>query len=116
MNRKIADRIRQFNRQAKQLNVDGYILKGSVMSRYLKRLSGGKTIQCGPYFLWTRKIDNKTVTKALTKQQAQLIQTAINRHRKLNLQLADLCKTSEAIILAVTPCPPKRNRSQTSSI
>jgi len=60
---------------------DGYILQGTVVKRYLKRRVGGVSKQHGPYYLWTRKIENKTSTKALTMVQSQIVQETINRSK-----------------------------------
>jgi len=58
--------IRSFNRQVGQVEPDGYILQGSVVRRNLRRRARGVLKTYGPYYLWTRKLNNKTVTRALT--------------------------------------------------
>lgn len=102
--------IRQFNRQAADAQPDGYILQGSVVKRYLERRVGGASIAYGPYYIWTRKIRNKTVTQALTVEQMRIIQDALNRNRQLEQQLMRLRRLSERIIKAITPCVAKRKR------
>ena len=102
--------IRRFNKQVAEIQPEGYILQGSVVKRYLRRPDGDDSKACGPYYLWTRKINNKTVTRALTLEQAQVIKDAVHRNRQLKLRIARLCKTSEQIILAITPCVAKRKR------
>lgn len=103
--------IRSFNRQVGQVEPDGYILQGSVVRRNLRRRARGVLKTYGPYYLWTRKLNNKTVTRALTPEQAQVIRDAIRRNRQLERRLADLRSLSEQIIQAVTPCVAKRKRA-----
>ena len=102
--------IRRFNRQMDELLPEGYILQGSVMKRYLQRSAQGGEKAYGPYYLWTRKVSNKTVTLALTVDQARIIQQAIQRNRRLERRIANLRSLSEQIILAITPCVSKRKR------
>ena len=103
--------IRRFNQQMDDLLPEGYVLQGSVMKRYLQRSARGASRAYGPYYLWTRKINNRTVTHALTADQAQIIQEAIRRNRLLEQRLAMLRTRSEQIILAITPCVGKRKRA-----
>ncbi len=102
--------IRSFNQQVGKVAPDGYILQGSVVHRNLRRQARGVFKTYGPYYLWTRKVNNKTVTCALTTEQAQIIRDAIRRNRQLERHLADLRSLSEQIIRAVTPCVTKRKR------
>jgi len=104
--------IRSFNRQVDQVHPDGYILQGSVVRRNLQRRAAGVMKTYGPYYLWTRKINNKTVTRALTAEQARIIREAIRRNRQLEQHLDRLRSLSEQIIDAVSPCVAKRNRAQ----
>ena len=107
--------IRQFNRQVQDLRPEGYVLQGSVMKRYLKRHVGGAPKTYGPYYLWTRKIDPKTRTRALTAEQTQIIQEAIRRNQRLERRLATLRALSEHIVLAVTTGVSRRRRVSRSS-
>ena len=102
--------IRRFNKQVAEIQPEGYVLQGSVVKRYLQWPDGDDSKTYGPYYLWTRKINNKTVTRALTTEQAQVIKEAIQRNRHIEQRIARLRKTSEQIILAITPCVVKRNR------
>ena len=103
--------IRSFNQQVGKVAPDGYILQGSVVRRNLRRRVRGVSKTYGPYYLWTRKVNNKTVTLALTAEQAQIIRDAIRRNRQLERRLADVRSLSEQIIQAVTPCVAKRKRA-----
>jgi hypothetical protein len=103
--------IRRFNRQLADVQPDGYILQGSVVRRYLQRQVGGVLKTYGPYYLWTRKINNKTVTQALSAEQAHLIGQAIRRNHELEQRLMHLRSSSEQIIRAITPCVAIRKRA-----
>jgi hypothetical protein len=102
--------IRSFNRQVDEVHPEGYILQGTVVRRNLQRRVGSVLKTYGPYYLWTRKINKKTVTLALTDEQAQIIRDAIRRNRQLEQRLDRLRFLSEKIIVAVSPCVVKRNR------
>jgi hypothetical protein len=103
--------IRSFNREAAKVKPEGYILQGSVVRRSLQRRAGGESKTYGPYYLWTRKLSNKTVTQALTPKQAQIIREAIDRNRRLENQLAHLRSLSEQIIRAAIPSVQRRKRT-----
>jgi hypothetical protein len=103
--------IRRYKKQVSNAQPDGYILQGTVVKRYLKRRVAGVLKRYGPYYLWTRKINNKTKTQALTDEQAQIVQEVINRNRQLELHLDSLRSISEQIIWDVTPCVAKRKRT-----
>ena len=107
--------IRRFNTQMDELLPDGYVLQGSVVKRYLQRPTPDGSKAFGPYYLWTRKINNRTVTYALTADQAKLIQDAIRRNRFLAQRVANLRALSEQIILAITPCVARRKRPSSHS-
>jgi DNA-binding transcriptional regulator of glucitol operon len=103
--------ILHFNRQVDEVQPEGYILQGSVVRRKLQRRVGTVLKTYGPYYLWTRKIKGKTVTVALTDEQARIIRQAINRNRELEQRLDRLRSLSEQIIIAVGPCVVRRKRT-----
>jgi hypothetical protein len=104
--------IRAFNRLVDEVRPEGYILQGTVLRRKLQRRVGTALKTYGPYYLWTRKINGKTVTVALTKEQADVIRQAIRLNRKLERSLDGLRLLSEQIIIAISPCVAKRKRSR----
>ncbi|MFH1037570.1 MAG: DUF6788 family protein [PVC group bacterium] len=110
MKRDLNQMIRRFNICVTEAKPEGYILQGSVLRRYLQRstISGDKAY--GPYYIWTRKIDNKTITKALTPEQAKMIRDAICRNRALEQRLAQIRSLSEEIINSISPGVPTRKR------
>lgn len=101
-----------FNRQVEEVHPEGYILQGSVVRRKLQRRVGLALKTYGPYYLWTRKVNAKTVTVALSEEQARIIRQAIARNRQLEQQLQRLRSLSEQIIIAVSPCVTRRKRPQ----
>ena len=107
---RLDESIRRFNEQMATVQPDGYILQGTLTKRYLKRRVGGVARRYGPYYLWTRKINNKTKTLALTDEQARIIQEAIDRNQQLESRLSRLRSLSEQIIWNATPCVARRNR------
>jgi hypothetical protein len=102
--------IREFNRQLDTLVPDGYVLQGSVVTRRLQRPVAKGTKTYGPYYLWTRKINNRTVTTALTAEQAAIIQDALERNKRTENALKKLRGLSEQIIMTVTPSVTRRKR------
>jgi len=70
---------------------------------------------------WTRKVKAKTVTVALSAQQAPLFQQAIAQHRKLEALLEKMraitldrvaeIVPSQKILLGSVPGPPRRKRT-----
>jgi hypothetical protein len=103
--------MRSFNKQVGEIQPEGYILQGSVVRRYLQSRVGGVLKPYGPYYLWTRKINNKTVTRALTAEQAQIIREAIRRNHELEQRLTQLRSLSEQIIQTISPSVVKRSRA-----
>lgn len=67
----------------------GFVVTGSVIKQY--KACGNPNCQChkdksrlhGPYNIWTRKVNSKTVTRTLTDEQAELAQKFIDNMRKL---------------------------------
>jgi hypothetical protein len=75
-------------------------------------LGGAVGRDAGNFVHWTRKIDNKTKTQALTNEQAKIVQQAIDRNRQLELSLNRLRSLSEQIIWDITPCFATRKRTK----
>lgn len=74
----------------------GWMLPGSLTARFTR--CGNPTCRCraeppqlhGPYPTWTRKVDNKTVTRTLTAEQAQRYQPWFDNARRLRTLLTEL--------------------------
>ena len=74
----------------------GLPLPGSLVERSTR--CGNRGCRChsdppqlhGPYLTWTRKVDNKTVTRTLDPDQAQRLRPMIHNARKLRELVAEL--------------------------
>lgn len=102
----------RFESERKQCRPEGYVLRGSVMRRYLRMGIGQNKKTYGPYYLWTRKIDDKTITKALSKQQFRWVTVALRNNRRIEKRLTNLRTLSERMLLAITYGVPARNRDK----
>lgn len=88
----------------------GWVLPGSLTERFTR--CGNATCRCraerpqlhGPYPTWTRKVNNKTVTRTLTADQAQRYQPWFDNARRLRQLLAEL----EALSIQATEITDKR--------
>ena len=92
----------RWQRQAEQLRQAlsqiGLISQGSVQDRRERR--GG-----GAGYQWTRKVQQKTITVALTPQQFTKMKEAVANYRTLRRQLKQLEQLSRRIIFQSTPHP-----------
>lgn len=74
----------------------GWTLPGSLTERFTR--CGNPTCRCraeppqlhGPYPTWTRKVDNKTVTRTLTDEQAERYRPWFDNARRLRELLTEL--------------------------
>ncbi|NNM96002.1 MAG: hypothetical protein HKL89_00100 [Candidatus Dormibacteraeota bacterium] len=64
----------------------------------------------GPYARWTRKIDNKTVTRLLTDEEVAQYRPLFENAKRLRRLLADLQQLTMEMVDA--PSTPPRHRSQ----
>ena len=99
---KIAKLIGQFERCKAQLLELSWITQGSVF----------KTPQ--GTWCWTRKVKAKTVTVALSAQQAEFFKQAVAQHRKLESLLLRMRNISQTFLLQSAPGPTRRKRSNPS--
>jgi hypothetical protein len=73
-----------------------WVLPGSITDRFTR--CGNPACRCrtqpsqlhGPYPTWTRKVDNKTVTRTLTPDQAERYRPWIDNSRRLRRLLTEL--------------------------
>jgi hypothetical protein len=76
-----------------------WICPGSLVKQYQLKQRNDRVERYGPYLIWTRKVDNKTVTVALSQKQARLVAQAIANRRRLEKLLAKMQKLSIKTIL-----------------
>jgi hypothetical protein len=87
--RQLAEYEQCYRELAAQLPTIGLIHSGSITRRYTR--CGTPSRKChadppqphGPYYQWTAKVNGKTVTRRLTKDQAALYQEWIDNDRQL---------------------------------
>jgi len=78
----------------------GYFRYGSLLRRFMPCGKPGCRCQAippklhGPYYQWTRKVDGKTVSLRLTKDQATLLEMWIANGRRLDRTLAQMQRLS----------------------
>jgi hypothetical protein len=94
---------RQYRQLSRCLAQLGPISQGSVQDR-TGRQGGGAGYQ------WTRKVKQKTVTVALTREQFLKMKEATANYRKLRTHLQQMEKLSRRIILQSSPHPNRRKR------
>ena|SRR5260370_39126417 len=99
----IAQLQRQYERLRRPLGQIGLISQGSVQDRTARQ--GG-----GAGYQWTRKVDQKTVTVALTSEQFAKMKEAVGNYRSLRQQLQQMEKLSRQMIFQSTPHPNRRKR------
>jgi hypothetical protein len=79
----------EFNQLKRRLAKTGFFCTGSLMSLY--RRCGKSYCAChkderrlhGPYTVWTRKVQAKTVTRTLNTKQADLCKRSIENMREI---------------------------------
>jgi hypothetical protein len=92
----------QYDRLRKGLTQVGWISEGYVQNR-----GPGAG---GPCFQWTRKVRGKTVSVALSQQQFQWLQQAIEQWRQLQVTLKQMQRLSRLVLFETVPHPPRRKR------
>lgn len=66
------------------------IVNGTLAEQYKQcgkencRCRKDKDLWHGPYWIWTRKVNGKTITKTLTKEQALVVKRAIREMKEVN--------------------------------
>ena len=93
-----------------QLPAGGLIAQGSLIERWYTRSVHGRPHRYGPYYCWTRKVEGKTKTIALSKTQAQRLHGALAMQRRVQSILRTLYLMSEKILCSEVLGVAKRNR------
>jgi hypothetical protein len=105
---RLADYERRYRRLAAQLAEIGFISSGSVTRRYTR--CGTPGCKChsdppkphGPYYQWTTKVNNKTVTRRISAEEAKLYQEWIandRRMRQLIQQMRVVAEKARQVLL-----------------
>jgi hypothetical protein len=85
----------------------GLAQAGWISQRYAQDRGPGAG---GPCYRWTRKVKGKTVSVALSKEQYEALQQAIENWRELQEILRRMQVPSRRIIFKTPPNPPQRIR------
>jgi len=84
------------------LGQTGYLSQGSVFER--------RPGQQGSPYVWTRKVQAKTVTVALSKKQYQWLRRAIANQRELDRIVHQMQKLSRQVLFDTVPGVIRRKR------
>ena len=96
------------NRKIKQIIELEAILLGTIVKRHGPcgkegcRCAKGIKYWHGPYYIWTRKENGKTVTKSLSKEQVAFCKQAIKNMKKLQLIITKWKEVSIRKMLNIT--------------
>jgi len=67
-----------------------WILQGTLLRQYKQcgktncRCHQDKKYWHGPYWIWTRKENGKTITKTLNQKQAKMVKKSLEEMKKIN--------------------------------
>ena len=74
----------------------GYFRRGTLLKRFMPCGKPGCACQAspprlhGPYYQWTRKVEGKTITVRLTREQADLLAVWIDAGREMDTIIAQM--------------------------
>lgn len=91
-----------------QLQAAQWLCQGTVVCRPLRRKVAGRWVEKGPYYLWTGKLQGKTVCHALSKAQYELAKQAITANRRITDSLSKLQTITLQTILKKVPGVQRR--------
>lgn len=94
------NRLRQYQQLLQQLSGTGWISEGYAQNR-----GPGAG---GPCFQWTRKVKGKTVSVALSKEQFEAMQQAIENWKKTKKIIKRLQQLSREEIFTTLPATKRR--------
>lgn len=89
----------QLAQLARSLAKIRWVCQGSLIKQYQLKHRASQARRYGPYLIWTRKVNDKTVTVALSEPQAQLVAEAIANRRRLEKTLAKMQRLTVQTIL-----------------
>ncbi len=52
----------------------------------------------GPYYSWTRKVDNKTVTKLLSPESYEKLKPLLENHRRMRELVSEMAEATIAVL------------------
>jgi len=112
------DRIREYEEAyaalGRELAGTGFLWVGTVLHQYQAcgkptcRCQQGRRYRHGPYYVWTRKVQGKTVTRMLTEAEGRLYTEWIHNRRRLDRtikKMMSLSKRLAPLLLRRGPTP-----------
>ncbi|MBN2552685.1 MAG: hypothetical protein JXB06_07935 [Spirochaetales bacterium] len=96
--------LNRYGELRKQLAHIGPVCNGTVMSVYRKcgkpncGCKESEQMQHGPYHIWTRKENGKTVTRSLSEKQARLCSRYIENFKKMESVIEKMKKLTIQVI------------------
>ncbi len=97
-----------YQRLQKQLAQTSWICQGTLVCRPLIRRVAGRKLKKGPYYLWTSKVNAKTVCVALSQAQYRLLARAIAKNRRLQKTLEQMHRLTFKTVLEKVPGVARR--------
>lgn len=98
------DLMRRYEKLKRELADIGFICNGTLMSTYRKcgrpgcACSDDEEMRHGPYLIWTRKENGKTVTRSLPEKQATLCRQYMENFRRMESVIEEIKKISVQMI------------------
>ena len=93
---------RQYRQLQRHLTQLGYVSQGSVFER--------TPSQQGSRYVWTRKVQAKTVTVALSQEQYLWLRQAVANQRKLDRIVKQMQTLSRQVLFETVPGVVRRKR------
>ena len=97
-----------YQRLQAELAQTSWICQGTVVCRTLVRQVQGRKVKKGPYYMWTSKVEGKTVCVALSQTQYQVVAEAIENSRRLQKLVEQMQAMSLKTIFKNVPGVTKR--------
>jgi len=100
---------RAYAKMQEELSRTGFLWVGTVLRQYHVcgkpgcRCRHGGRFRHGPYYVWTRKIQGKTVTRMLSEEEGRLYMTWIENRRRLDRTMQRMIAISKKVALLILP-------------
>jgi len=105
----LAQRAQSYEQLQKQLHRLPLLAQGNVFA--INTPPGAP--RASTHYMWTRKVNNKTITKALSKEQYEVLKEAIEANREVENILRQMRTIAqEAILKSLPDSPGKRKRNK----
>lgn len=98
----LAEAREEYDRLAQTLVSPGWISEGYAQDR-----GPGAG---GPCYQWTRKVKNKTVSVALSREQYEWLNEAIQNWRRMQATIKEMQRLSRRVLFETVKNPPRRKR------